>query len=329
MNGRPEDFRVALARLVRAAAAGDAPNAGAARRRPSPAPGRREEGADGRGGCAVEERLAGRVVEGGGSRCFLHERWRSSIEPASVEARRFGDAPSRLGLRLDRAVVLDLETTGLSSTPIFLAGCLVPRGDDFLVAQYFARDYSEEKGLVAAVGALIADAEVLITYNGKSYDWPLLRDRAALHGRILAEPPLHLDLLHHARRRYREILPDCRLKTVEWHVLRRHRYQDVDGADIPRLYHDYVRSGDFEPLLPVFHHNIFDLLTLCSLVAELVLREPEDAEEERSAETGRPVARAAEWDPGFELGRERGRNADSDAQNPPRGPAHRIPGGTG
>ena len=243
----------------------------------------------GGGHSPVERWLSGREIECGAGRCYLHQRLHSSVEPAAEKRAQFREVAARLAaleaegahrdlvaaarLTLDRSVVLDLETTGFASTPVFLAGCLLPQEDDFLVMQYFARDYSEERALVAAVAERLADAQVLITYNGKSYDLPLLRDRAALHGLRVPEPALHLDLLHHARRRYRGRLPDCRLITLEASRLGRHRFQDVHGSEIPRLYHDFVRSGDFTPLLPVFHHNIFDLLTLSSLVGDLLLSE--------------------------------------------------------
>ena len=290
-----ESLREALSRLRRAGAgAPDRAGATVGANGGAPAP-----GAGAPAPRPVASWLQGREIASEAGRCFLHERRHSALEPcgekraqfravagrreAFESARAHRDLIEAARRGLDRSFLLDLETTGFASTPIFLAGCLVPHEEDFLLLQYFARDYAEEKALIAAVSEALSRADVLITFNGKSYDLPLIRDRAAMHGVRWREPDLHLDLLHHARRRYKSTLPDCRLGTLEWACFGRKRHKDVHGSEIPRLYHDYVRSGDFEPLLPVFHHNIFDLLTLSSLVGDLLLAEPLPARRARAA----------------------------------------------
>jgi uncharacterized protein YprB with RNaseH-like and TPR domain len=166
---------------------------------------------------------------------------------------------------LDSALFLDLETTGLSATPVFLCGLLSCHRGEMSFRLLLARDYSEEAALLAAIAEELARRPVVVTYNGKSYDLPYLAERA---GRLKVPPsrPVgHLDLLHAARRRWSGRLPDCRLKTLEWHVLGRRRGGDIDGSEIPDTYHRFVRDRDPRPLVRVMAHNLHDLYTLAEL----------------------------------------------------------------
>mgnify|MGYP001482826620 CR=1 FL=1 len=207
---------------------------------------------------------------------YVHERLRSDVERRRTTWGRLPEPStgelelsSLRHLGLARALFLDLETCGLSSSPVFLAGTMFWNGEDFVLRQYFARHYGEEAGLLAAVAAQALGFEALITFNGKSYDAPFLAARALTHGVPLTLPRHHLDLLHHARRRWRQELPDCRLTTVEQRVCRRRRVGDVPGDEIPGLYHDYVRNGDPWRLVPVFHHNLLDVTTMADILHAL------------------------------------------------------------
>lgn len=207
---------------------------------------------------------------------FVHERLRSEIETPRRHWGRLGEAPvgepdlvALRALGLERALFLDLETGGLSSSPVFLAGTMHWNGSDFVLRQYFARHYGEEATLLAALDEATRGFEVLITFNGKSYDVPFLRDRANVHRVPVAMPPRHLDLLHPARRRWRGELPDCRLQTLERRICRRHRAGDVPGEEVPGLYHDFVRHGDPYRLVPVFHHNLLDVITMGEVLSAL------------------------------------------------------------
>jgi uncharacterized protein YprB with RNaseH-like and TPR domain len=165
-----------------------------------------------------------------------------------------------------RMLFLDIETCGLSSAPVFLVGLCHVGDRNLVLRQLFARDYSEERALIAAVAEVARQFEFLVTFNGRTFDIPFLRDRALYHRvRFDFELP-HLDLLHVARRRWRGQFPDCRLQTLEWHVLRRRRAGDVDGAAIPGIYHDYVKRGQPHRLLPIFHHNLLDLVAMAQLL---------------------------------------------------------------
>ena len=207
---------------------------------------------------------------------YVHERLRADVEKHKSHWGRLSEPPTgeielsalrHLGLH--RALFLDLETCGLSSSPVFLAGTMFWNGGDFVLRQYFARHYGEEPGLLAAVAEQARGFDVLITFNGKSYDAPFLAARALTHGVALQLPRHHVDLVHHARRRWRTQLPDCRLTTIEQRICRRRRTGDIPGSAIPALYHDYVRNGDPWRLVPVFHHNLLDVTTMSDILHAL------------------------------------------------------------
>ena len=207
---------------------------------------------------------------------FVHERLRSELERPKPNWGRLGDAAERdpavaalAATGLERALFLDLETGGLQSSPVFLAGTMHWNGEDFVLRQYFARHYGEEATLLAAVNEQARGFEYLVTFNGRSYDAPFLGGRAVIHGVPLALPPQHLDLLHAARRRWKRVLPDCKLQTLERHLCRRRRSGDVPGEEVPGLYHDFVRSGDPYRLVPVFHHNLLDVITMAEILRAL------------------------------------------------------------
>lgn len=168
-----------------------------------------------------------------------------------------------------RMLFLDIETCGLSAAPVFLVGLCMVGDRNLVLRQLFARDYSEERALLQELGRIAQDFDFLVTFNGKSFDVPFLRDRATHHRMPFSLDLPHLDLLWMARRRWKHALPDCRLKTLEWRVLRRRRAGDVSGAEIPGLYHDFVKRGEPHRLLPVFHHNLLDVVAMAELIPPL------------------------------------------------------------
>lgn len=167
----------------------------------------------------------------------------------------------------DRAVFFDLETCGLAGSMVFLCGLLHCRGDQLVLSQLWARNYAEEHALIITAADILSRNDVVVSYNGKSFDWPQVRDRYALHerGAELRPPETHLDLVHHARRRWRPELPNCKLQTLESHLCGRRRSGDIAGRDIPQAYHDYVRTGDTTHVRSILHHNALDLVTLLQL----------------------------------------------------------------
>jgi len=170
-----------------------------------------------------------------------------------------------------RWAFLDTETTGLaggSGTYAFLigVGSITPEG--FRVRQFFMREYAEERSLLSALTQYLERFDVLITYNGKTYDQPLLETRYRM---IRQKPPFgrlqHLDLLHGARRLWKLRFANCRLTHLENQVLGVEREGDLPGEMIPYVYFEYLRSNEAQRLVPIFHHNALDILTLGCLTA--------------------------------------------------------------
>jgi len=172
---------------------------------------------------------------------------------------------------VDSWAFLDTETTGLaggSGTCAFLIGVGRITDDGFRVRQYFMRDYNEEASQLEALEEDLSDARLLITYNGKAFDLPLLETRFRMTRRrsFLSTIP-HLDLLHGARRLWRLRFESCRLVELESQVLGYCREGDVPGHLIPLLYFEYVRTRLALRIAPVFLHNALDILTLACLTA--------------------------------------------------------------
>jgi hypothetical protein len=168
-------------------------------------------------------------------------------------------------------IFLDTETSGLAGgtgTYAFLIGIgkFVP--DGFHLSQYFMRDPIEEPAQLASVLGALEECKVLVTYNGKSFDVPLLNSRYISNG----EPaPLnsyaHIDLLHLARRLWRDRLASRTLGSIEENILNALRTEeDIPGWMVPSIYFDYLKSGDARPLSNVFYHNAMDILSLATLL---------------------------------------------------------------
>ena len=176
-----------------------------------------------------------------------------------------------------RVVCFDLETTGLSGgagTVPFLIGLGWFEGDAFHTCQYFLASLAAERRCLAAVSPRLASVSALVTFNGRSFDGPVIDTRFALHRMPspLAGRP-HIDLLHPARRLWP--MPETRLVSLERSVLGVRRVGDVPGAEIPGRYAAFLRGGDITLLEPILEHNRLDLVSLgvltalaCRLVAE-------------------------------------------------------------
>lgn len=168
-----------------------------------------------------------------------------------------------------RWAFLDTETTGLAGgtgTCAFLVGVGAIEEGGFRVKLYFMRDYDEEAAMLGALADHLDRYKVLLTYNGKAFDVPLLETRFRLKR---MRSPLatmgHIDLLHGARRLWRERMPDCRLGTLESEILGFERHGDIPGSLIPQRYFEFLRTRQWETLRPVFHHNMLDIVSLACL----------------------------------------------------------------
>jgi len=164
---------------------------------------------------------------------------------------------------------LDTETTGLaggSGTCAFLIGVGSIDSEGFRVRQFFMRDYCEEPSMLHSLREHLSRFDVLITYNGKSFDQPLLETRYTMcRSRHPFASMEHLDLLHGARRLYKLRMESCRLVHLENQILGLEREADVPGELIPYFYFDYLRTRHAFRLIPVFHHNVLDIVSLACL----------------------------------------------------------------
>lgn len=174
----------------------------------------------------------------------------------------------------DRWLFLDTETTGLaggSGTYAFLVGIAWWEGGGLEIEQFFLREYSEERSLLFALRERIAERPVLVTFNGKSFDWPLLETRYRINRKIsVPAPRAHLDFLHPARNLWRLRLGSVRLSELERHVLGWDRGADLLSGLIPQIYFDYLRGGPPERLVPVLNHNQMDLRGLAALSSRIL-----------------------------------------------------------
>jgi uncharacterized protein len=172
-----------------------------------------------------------------------------------------------------RLLYLDTETTGLvggTGTCAFLIGIGGIEGSQFVVRQFFLRDYPEEKAALAALAEAVNACEGIVTFNGKTFDIPLLETRYSLAR--LKSPfsgRLHLDLLHPARHVWKLRLESCQLTNLEKELLGIMRKGDVQGSEIPGIYFDDLRTGNARGLQPVFYHNALDIVTLAALTTQM------------------------------------------------------------
>jgi hypothetical protein len=229
----------------------------------------------GRRGAVLAERLAvalgGRVVAGAGGLVVR-------VEPPAIRVpvvrERLALLPGQPGPDVP-LLFLDTETTGLGTaagTLAFLVGLGWWDGDVFRRLQLVCPDHGEERALLAALEQAIPPDAWLVTYNGRSFDWPLLVTRYRLHRRDAPPHAGMLDLLPAVRRLFRHRLGDARLATVERDLLDVRRHGDIGGWEIPGRYLDFIRGGPAAPLAPVLLHNAEDVASLARLLAHLDAR---------------------------------------------------------
>ncbi len=190
--------------------------------------------------------------------------------------------PARLALAFDRrddaidasdVLCFDTETTGLAGgtgTRAFMIGTAHWGDDGLCIRQWFITALSAERDLLAAFAGTLRPGTVLVSYNGRSYDAPLLRARFRLAR--LCDPLsdcAHLDLLHPARRRWRGRWENCRLATIERRVLGVVREDDLPGSEAPAAWLRYLRGGCARDLRRVAEHNRQDLVSLARLLVHL------------------------------------------------------------
>ena len=200
---------------------------------------------------------------------YLERTYPRAQPPERINARYagLGDVPTR------RLLHFDTETTGLSGgtgTRAFMIGAADWRPDGLRVRQLYLTSLSGENSMLEAFSQWLSADTLLVSYNGRSYDSPLLATRY----RLARMPnPLagldHLDLLYPVRRRFRGVWENCRLATVELQWLGVVREDDLPGAEAPKAWTDYLRGGSSRNLRRVLEHNDQDLRSLGALMLRL------------------------------------------------------------
>ncbi len=295
-----EDIQQQLAALRRRVAGIDRKYAGAESggvpSGPGTTPGPRDERPS---RCFIEELMSGEVVRTPHGEHFETEKvWERHRRHGSVDIADLAELPEDLLGPLSGGTVepahplkwafLDTETTGLAGgtgTYAFLVGVGAIDAAGFRLRQFFMRDFGEEASLLWRLSEHLAQFDVLITYNGKAYDQPLLETRYRMArgpGGTPGHPfdrMQHLDLLFGARRLWKLRLESCRLVDLENQILGVERQGDLPGEMIPYCYFEYLRTKQAFRLVPIFHHNALDILSLACLTAivPFAFRRPEDA----------------------------------------------------
>ena len=169
-------------------------------------------------------------------------------------------------------LIFDIETMGLFGRPIILIGCAKPQGETVVVHQYLVRDLSDESTALAEFCAHVTKRTALISYNGKSFDLPYIQERLGYYGQKIVPECTHFDMLHFARREWRDSFQDCRLTTLERELFGYIRTDDVPSALVPEFYDMYLKTGNIGPLVPIIRHNRQDVITLAKIFSELCRR---------------------------------------------------------
>jgi uncharacterized protein YprB with RNaseH-like and TPR domain len=177
-------------------------------------------------------------------------------------------------LKAKDLLFFDTETTGLSGgagNTIFMLGMSQIKEDHVLVHQFLLPGPGSEVALYHYFLNHVKELKNLVTYNGKSFDWPQVKTRHTLIRDFVPSLPEfgHFDLLHGARRLWKETLPEVKLSVVEREILGVNRIHDTPGYLAPMLYFQYCNDGDPTLLEGVFRHNEWDVLSLITLYTHM------------------------------------------------------------
>ena len=187
-------------------------------------------------------------------------RWLPKSHPLNLYVTAYSD--------IERLMAIDIETLGLFSRPIILFGAAYVQGDQIRTVQYLARNIAEEASAIEEFCTAITERPI-ISYNGRAFDVPYVNQRRwfyDMHGEV---DNIHFDMLHFARKAFKDKLPDARLITIEQHLTGNSRTDDVPGAMVPEFYEAYLKNGNPGPLVPIVEHNRLDMITLAKVFTHL------------------------------------------------------------
>ena len=229
----------------------------------------------------VEEIVAGRFIETGNGSTYLieqdfpvdyiHGQIGLQISTRPLTIAEWAGVVEFADQKPEELLFLDTETSGLAGgtgTFAFLVGVGRYTPSGFHLAQFFMRDPLEEPALLLALEDFIAPCRTIVSFNGKAFDIPLLDTRYTMQGwKSPFREFSHVDLLHLARRLWRDRLPSRTLANLEVQILHASRTdEEIPGWMIPQIYFDYLRDGDARPLQRVFYHNAMDVVSMAALL---------------------------------------------------------------
>lgn len=235
---------------------------------------------------SIEEAVPGQsTTEDVGDFLLIKQRFKDFRDDARITIKRFPERLKNLqtqhtGLtnpvletlktvHPSKILFLDIETCGLSNAPLFLIGVAYFTGEDFSFLQLFARNLCEERPLLSFFNKLLSQYDLLVTYNGRSFDIPFIISRGHANKVRIPNCVPNLDLLHEVRRIWKPRLPNCKLQTVEQHIYGRKRCGDIHGDDIPHVYNEFVKTGNAGMIRTILKHNILDVITMIDIITDI------------------------------------------------------------
>ena len=164
---------------------------------------------------------------------------------------------------------MDIETLGLSNVPIILIGVAEIKGNNIISSQYFLRDLDEEIAVLKGYFSHLDEDSVHVTFNGKTFDVPYIKNRLNYHRIDVDFDLAHLDLMYFAKYLWRDELPNCQLQTIEKYKFGLERVDDVPGQYIPDYYNTYLSERNIGPMIPIIEHNRQDIVSLADFLMKM------------------------------------------------------------
>ncbi|MDR1819332.1 MAG: ribonuclease H-like domain-containing protein [Methanobrevibacter sp.] len=164
---------------------------------------------------------------------------------------------------------MDIETLGFSNVPIILLGIAELKDKNIVSTQYFLQDKKEEPAILHSLLRHLNEDSVFVTYNGASFDVPFIKNRFSYYRMNYNYNIPNYDLIHFTRRLWRNILPNCKLTTIEKYLLNIERINDVPGSHIPNYYETYLEEKNIGPIIPIIEHNRRDIVSLAQFLMKI------------------------------------------------------------
>ena len=164
---------------------------------------------------------------------------------------------------------MDIETLGLSNVPIILIGVAEIRRNKIISSQYFLMDLDEEIAVLKGYFSHLDEDSVHVTFNGKTFDVPFIKNRLNYHRIDVDFDLAHIDLMYFAKYLWRDDLPNCQLQTIEKYKFGIERVDDVPGQYIPGYYNTYLSEKNIGPMIPIIEHNRQDIVSLADFLMKM------------------------------------------------------------